>query len=240
MGIKMRIAICDDEPLYHKIILEYLQPYLLKNSDISVEVFSSGNKLIEAYNSGNRYDLMFLDVEMPGLLGVEVAQIVKNIDNSIILIFITAYTRYVKDAFCINAFQCLLKPITREVFNEEFERALNCYRKMKSKYSITYNDKTRIFEVKDIAYIETFHRRLRLSTLSENYEYVGNIGVEEKRLANYGFIRCHQGYLVNMHCICQMENNCFTLPNQIRIPISKHLKSYVLLEYNSFILDYCL
>ena len=236
----MRIAICDDEPLYPNILSDFLHPYLLKNSDLSIKLFSSGDELVEAYNVGSRFDLLFLDVEMPGLLGVDVAQIVRNIDNSIILIFITAYTRYVKDAFCINAFQCLLKPITREVFNAEFERALNSYRKKKSKYSITYKNITTVLEIKDIAYIETFHRRLSLSTLSESFEYVGNIGVEEKKLTEYGFIRCHQGYLVNMRCIYQVENNLIVLTNQKRIPISKHLKSSVLLKYNSFILHYCL
>jgi len=236
----MRIAICDDEPLYHKIISEYLQPYLLKNNDISIQLFSSGNDLLDSYNASNRFDLLFLDVEMPGILGVEAAQIIKNIDNSVILIFITAYTKYVKDAFCINAFQCLLKPITRELFNEEFERALNCYRKMKFKYQITYNNKTTFLEVKEITYIETFNRHLRLSTLSKSYEYKGNIGMEEKKLADYGFNRCHQGYLVNMRYIYQMENNFFILTNQKKIPISRHSKNGVLFKYNSFILNYCL
>lgn len=236
----MRIAICDDEPIYHEILLDYLQPYNSLIADLSITVFNCGNALLEAYDSGNKYDLIFMDVEMPGILGVDVAQIIRNIDNSIILIFITAYTKYVKDAFCINAFQCLLKPIMREVFNEEFERALNYCRKMKYKYSITYHDKTTILEVKDIAYIETFHRRLRLSTLSESYEYVGNISNDEKKLAEYGFIRCHQGYLINMRYIYQMENNFFILTNQKKIPISKHLKSEVLFKYNSFILNYCI
>jgi DNA-binding LytR/AlgR family response regulator len=236
----MRLALCEDEEVFQDVILDYLNPYIMEDRNISIDVFSSGMELLDKYARGERYDIVFLDVEMPGMLGVDVARSIRDIDISAILIFMTAYTQYVKDAFCINAFQCLLKPIKRDVFNEEFERAVNCLNKMKCKYSITNKDKRTIFEIKDIVCIEIHHRHLRLSTVDSSYEYTGSLGSEEKKLSNYGFIRCHQGYLVNMRYIFQVKSDCFVLSTQKRIPISRRLKNDALSKYHRFLMGYCL
>ncbi|MPM42939.1 hypothetical protein SDC9_89611 [bioreactor metagenome] len=236
----MRLALCEDEEVFQDVILDYLNPYILEDRNISIDVFSSGVGLLDRYTRGERYDIVFLDVEMPGILGVDVAKRIRDIDPSAILIFMTAYTQYVKDTFCINAFQCLLKPIKRDVFNEEFERAVNCSNKMKCKYSITNKDKRTIFEIKDIVCIEIYHRHLRLSTVDSSYEYTGSLGNEEKKLSNYGFVRCHQRYLVNMRYIFQVGSDSFVLSTQKRIPISRRLKNDALSKCHRFLMGYCL
>jgi len=182
----MRIAICEDEKIFQDVILEYLKPYLLEKSGLSIEVFSCGEDLLEKYRLGVRFDLVFLDVEMKKITGVEVGQTIKKIDNAVILIFITSYAQYVRNAFSINAFQYLLKPVMREVFDEEFDRALNSYKKMKFKYQIKYNNETNYIEVKDIVYIETLGRHLRVVTLDNSYEYVGISVLRGKNWLNMG------------------------------------------------------
>lgn len=236
----MKLAICEDEKIFQDVILEYLNPFLSKLSDISIEVFSCGADLLEMYKRGNRFDLVFLDVEMPGLNGVEVGQMLRGIDESVMLIFTTSYHQYVRQALSINAFQYLFKPIERDVFNEEFERALTCYRRMKYIFQIKHNDEAYYIEVKDIIYIETCNRHLRLVTQNNRIEYIGKIREEEKKLAGYDFVRCHQGYLLNMKCIFKPGNGGFILTTKELIPISRQLKNEVMSKYNKYMSRCCL
>ena len=236
----MKLAICEDEKQFQDVILEYLKPYLSERNDISIDVFPCGADILKKYNCGKRYDLVFLDVEMKGMTGVEVGRTIREIDSSVILIFITSYTQYVRHAFSINAFQYLLKPVMREVFNEEFERALEYYRKMKYVYQIKFNDETTSIEVGNIVYIETFSRHLRVRTQDNCYEYVGKIKEAEDKLEPYGFIRCHQGYLVNMRYIYKPKPGFFILNNKAEIPISRQLKNVVMTKYNKYMTRCCL
>lgn len=236
----MRIAICEDEKVFQDIVLEYLTPYLLKMNDITVQVFSNGQDLLAHHFEEHKFDLIFLDIELPVMSGVEVAQSIRESDTSVILIFITGHTQYVRNAFSINAFQYLTKPLSQEVFNEEFERALEHYNKMKFLYKINCRKVTKYFEIRDILYIETYDRHLRLVTQDGKYEYKGKISDEEIKLENYGFIRCHQGYLVNMRHIVRPVDGCFKLTNNENIPISRKMKNEVMSKYNKFLARCCL
>lgn len=231
----MRVAVCDDEKVYRDAITEHLKPFKEINPEIIVDEFCCGENLLAAYEQGERFDLIFLDVEMKELSGVDTAQKIRVLDTTVILIFITSHTKYVPEAFIVNAFQFLVKPVGKEVFNKEFERALTTYKKMKYKYQIMVKGKPIILEVKDILYIETFGRRLRAVTNTNIYEFNGSISAEEKKLAGYGFARCHKGVLVNMHYIFRSENNSFVLLNEQTVPISKHYKNEALSKLNKFI-----
>lgn len=236
----MRIAVCDDEKAFRDVITEHLKPFKEKNSEITEEEFCSGEDLVAAYELGKRFDLIFLDVEMKEISGVDAGQKIRALDPSVMFIFVTSYTKYVPEAFILNAFQFLVKPVGKEIFNKEFERALITYSKMKYKYQIMVKARPVILEVKDILYIETFGRHLRAITLTNIYEYVGNISAEENKLTGYGFVRCHKGYLVNLQYIFRPENNMFILTNEQTVPISKHFKNEVLSELNKYISGSCI
>jgi len=235
----MKIAICDDEKIFRDTITEYLKPYKEKNSEITESEFCCGEDLVSAYEAGSRFDLIFLDVEMKNISGVDAGQKIRALDNTVMFIFITSYTKYVPEAFILNAFQFLVKPVEQKIFNKEFDRAISTYSKMKYIYQITVKAKPVLLEVKDILYIETYGRNLRAVTLSNKYEFVGNISAEESKLSEYGFARCHKGYLVNMHYIFRPENNMFVLSNEQTIPISKHYKNEVLSKLNKYISGCC-
>jgi len=236
----MKLAICEDEKIFQDVLLDYLKPYLSELCDISVDVFSHGADLIERHRGGVKYDMVFLDVDMPEMTGVEVGQALREMDDSVILIFTTSYQEYVRQAFSINAFQYLIKPIMRDVFTDEFERALTRYRKMKYMHQIYCTGKERFIEVKDILYIETYSRHLRLVTHKEKIEYIGKIKEEEHKLADYGFLRCHQGYLINMKYILKPGNGIFVLTENIEIPISRQLKNEAMSKYNKYMSRSCL
>jgi len=236
----MKIAVCDDEKVFRDAITEHLKPFKVNNPEITENEFSCGEDLLAAYEAGESFDLIFLDVEMTGMSGVEAGQKIRALDNTVMFIFVTSYTKYVPEAFILNAFQFLVKPVGKEMFNKEFERALSTYTNLKYRYKVTYKTKTTILEVKDILYIETYGRNLRVVTSDSKYEYVGNISAEEKKLAGYGFVRCHKGYLVNMHYIIKPENNMLVLSNEENIQISKRYKNEALTKVNKYISGCCI
>lgn len=235
----MKIAICDDEIIFRDRIVDYLRPYKEKSSEIKVSEFCCGEDLIAKYDQGYKFDLIFLDIEMTGINGVEAGRKIRLIDRDVMLIFVTAYTEYVSDAFNLNAIQFLEKPVCQEKFNKELETAICIYKKKTFKYKINFKNSCSFLEVKDIIFIETYGRHLRAVTITNTYEYLGNISIEESKLSEYGFVRCHKGYLLNMSFINKFDKEKFILTNNKTVPISRYLRCEVLSKLDLYIFGYC-
>ncbi|MDE7251149.1 MAG: response regulator, partial [Lachnospiraceae bacterium] len=113
----MNIAVVDDE----KVIREQISRLIRKqNPGCSIMSYESGNELLE---SGERFDMVFLDIQMDGLNGIETAEKLKRCKEDTIVIFITGIREYVFDAFDVAAFHYLLKPIEEKKFGEVFHKA---------------------------------------------------------------------------------------------------------------------
>lgn len=121
----MTIAICDDEKFFRETIINYLLTFQIEANDISVFEFENGENLISAYKKGKKFDIVFLDIEMDGITGIEVGKQIREFEKNVIFIFTTSHTEYISDAFRLNAFQFLVKPINQEDFNNEMKRAIN-------------------------------------------------------------------------------------------------------------------
>ena len=114
----VEIAICDDE----EIIIERLTDLIKKqNTDCHIESFQAENELLAAKR---RFDLIFLDIQMDGINGIETAKAVREHDRKAVIIFVTAIKEYVFEAFDVGAFHYLLKPIAERKFTEVFENAV--------------------------------------------------------------------------------------------------------------------
>ena len=235
----MRIAICDDEEKSRVTIIGYLSPFLAENNHISYEIFESGESFLSAYKI-RPFDIIFLDIEMRGASGVEVARTLRVTGSNAIIIFITSHLCYVSDSFRVGAFQFLVKPILKEDFDKDFSRALAQYKINHQLYSFRYKERTHAIKISKIDCIEGYKGHLKLHTGAEEYEFVGNLSKEEEKLSQYNFIRCHQGCLVNMNSIRQIRKNDLLLKNGKSVPISKYKKSEMMLRFNEFLARYSL
>ena len=114
----MNIAVVDDE----KVIRQHICSLINKQSPgCRLMSFASGEELVQ---SNIRFDIIFLDIRMEGLNGIETAKNLKEKQKDILLIFITGMKEYVFDALDLYAFQYLLKPLDEKKFGEVLERAL--------------------------------------------------------------------------------------------------------------------
>lgn len=193
----INIAVCDDISAARIKIDDLLEPYK-KTENLSVHIFSSGEELLAFPNYATAFSIIFLDVEMGGVSGLDVAADILEKNKDVIIFFITSHINYVPDSFRLGAFQFLIKPINDDDFGKDFERALNTLRTMHKQYVIKWRDVNNIIEYKDIVYIEAYNRHLFIHEKNKGYECVGKLRDECEKLKFYGFSRCHQGYLVNL------------------------------------------
>lgn len=181
--------------------------------------------------------MVYLDIEMPGTNGLNTAEKLRQINHSIIVIFVSSYTCYVTKAFRLNAFQFLVKGASQEDIIIEYNRAKAHYLKEHYLYIIKQKNNTTKVQINNMVYIESQNRHLYLSTVDEKrYEYRGKLDKETTKLDKYNFVRLHESYLVNMAFIKSLNNDRIILDfeNEKVISISRKYKEKVLSKYNIY------
>ena len=192
----MQIAICDDEKSIGLILEEKIKKLL---PDAVIEKYLSGDELIA---SGCEPDILFLDIQMPGMDGMETARILRQKNERMVLIFVTAVEEYVFQAFDVAAFHYLVKPFS----DEKFEEVVKCAVRSIEKYSENQSDEKymmvqsggshmKVF-LKDIVYAEVYNRKVIIHTRDTNIEYYGKLQ-ELSEIAGADFFRTHRAYLVH-------------------------------------------
>lgn len=202
----MRIAICDDEKVMQQWIAERVCR-VEKEADICL--FATGEELLAFEKT---IDILFLDIQMKGMDGMEVARQLRSRQQKTILIFVTALEDYVFQAFDVGAFHYLVKPIPEEKFTEILKKAqkewqeeqerLQCHDTLaQEKYVLVKNGGVRNRVLcKDIVYAEVFNRKIVLHTRKEDIEYYGKMSELERQVGD-SFFRPHRAYLVNLQYV---------------------------------------
>lgn len=220
----IRIAICDDE----KNIRAYLCTLVRKqDSESEITEYASADEYL---SDGIEHDLLFLDIEMKdsasGMDGMNMAKQLRGmeLDRQPVIIFVTGYEKYVYDAFDVDAFQYLLKPINEQKFSEVFSRAagqiLSEAEQKKKTLVIQYGSESRAIPLDSIYYLESRNHKVVLYLKEGELEYYAKIGELEEKLAGQ-FYRIHRGYLVNLAYVEGYDKTEVTLANGDRLPLSK-------------------
>lgn len=220
----IRIAICDDE----KNIRAYLRKLVRKqDSESEITEYASADEYL---SGGMEHDLLFLDIEMKGsasgMDGMSMARQIRGmeLDRQPIIVFVTGYEKYVYDAFDVDAFQYLLKPINEQKFAEVFSRAagqiLSGAEQKKKTLVIQCGSESRAIPLDSIYYLESRNHKVVLYLKEGELEYYAKIGDLEGELAGQ-FYRIHRGYLVNLAYVEGYDKTEVTLANGDRLPLSK-------------------
>ena len=192
----MQIAICDDEVSMVQILEEKIKELL---PDAVIDKYLSGDELIA---SGSKPDILFLDIQMPGMDGMETAKMLRQDNEDMILIFVTAAEEYVFQAFDVGAFHYLVKPFSDEKLKEVVTKAVHNIKRSSrlekdEKYIMvqTAGSHIKIF-LRDIVYAEVYNRKVIIHTRSTDIEYYGKLQ-ELSDMAGADFFRTHRAYLVH-------------------------------------------
>lgn len=222
----MNIAVVDDE----KVIREQVGRLIRKqNPGCCITSYESGYELLE---SGERFDMVFLDIQMDGLNGIEAAEKLKRRKEDTIVIFVTGIREYVFDAFDVAAFHYLIKPIEEKKFAEVFHRAEAeiLKRKKLENRQLFLKSKGITLSQNSILYIESRGKKAAIHTVKEIIEIYAVMSELEKQLSD-SFYRCHRGYLVNMAYIVEYDNESITLNNGDSVYLTKKKHSEFVKTY---------
>ena len=162
----MRVALCDDESYVLSVLEDYFQRYADKNGgDFSLIKFTSGIPLLKYVEENNDLDIIFLDIQMPELNGIEVAHIIRKKDADVKIFFLTSIIKYALEGYKVNAERYLTKPLNYGRFQKELERVIKALDLENKRFFIEKNDEG-VFKINlsDILYIETVGRNTRIHT----------------------------------------------------------------------------
>ncbi len=212
----MNIAVVDDERIIREQICGLIEK---QNPTCRLDVYSSGEEIAA---SEKRFDIIFLDIKMDGIGGIETARRLREKSSDTILIFVTGVKEYVFDALDLYAFQYLLKPINERKFAEVLERAIREAEKKTEKQELFIKSKKLTVDQADILYIESSGKKVAIHLVGskKTIEIYASMDELEKEL-NKNFYRCHRSYIVNMSHIAEYNNDSITVTGGEKVYLSK-------------------
>ena len=231
----MRIAICDDMPECRAQVREHLNRYTAVGCFSSVTEFASADDLLAAYEQGNRFDLIFLDVEMAQTNGIDAGMRIKELDKQAILIFVSAHPQYAVFSYDCDALYYIVKPIDGDKFDRVLGKAMEKYKLLHQEYVLKNRGDVRRLAISDILYVEICHKHLLFHTTTGTYETVGKLNEALEELHPFGFCQVHQGYVVNMNHIKSFAQNDVVLSDGTHVMVSVRKKTDVLRQYANFL-----
>lgn len=227
------IAICDDDQYMLEALKKLVNDFFRENNtDIKVMLFASGEELLRY---GKHIDILFLDIQMKNIDGMETAKKLRQSDFKGFLIFVTILKELVFQAFEVQAFDYLLKPIQEDSFSKTMVRLLDCMKNAKDKnLLIRIGYESRLIPVDDIVFCEIIDRKIYLHLLSsEVIDYYEKIEDLEKKLDKY-FYKCHRSFLINLKYVRSYKNGMVVMKGGKEIPVSR-LRSK---DFSNVILQY--
>lgn len=217
----LQISICDDDKEQQKKIYEMVSREVFAYDDAKFVYFSSGEQLIDAIKKdGFSSDLLFLDINMEGKNGLQVAEYIRqnNIDTDII--FVTVSTEHVFDGYTYNAFSYIVKPVLQERLEKELKRYMENKFSHSNCLHVTINNRRERILLDQVLYFEGEARKIHAHQQEESQTFYAKVGDLEETLSGHNFIRCHQSYLVNKKYITRCTRNEIYLGTE-KIPVSR-------------------
>lgn len=220
------IAIVEDEKEFSIQLVDYLKQYEKENDvEFKVSVFYDGESILKDYTSD--YDAIFLDIQMPGINGMEVAERIREMDEDVVLMFITNMAQYAISGYSVGALDFVMKPINYYTFSMKLGRVLKrVQKKAKEQRTIVLSlpDGLKKFDAKQIYFVEVQNRMLHYHTTEGEYVLKGTMQSIEQMLESYSFAKCNHWYMVNLLHVKEVKKNIVVV-GEFELEISRRNKN---------------
>ena len=231
----IRIAIVEDEERNRVMLLEYLRRYEGEHGvSFEVSTFDDGRAILAKYRPV--YDIVLLDIQMEHVDGMTAAKRIREVDQEVVLVFITNSPQYAVSGYQVAALSYLLKPVPYGVLSEELDRCLAQVRKRERGYILLAagTEQHRV-NVADIVYVESIKHRLVVHATDREYSLVGSLTAMEEELAGKDFFRSNNPYLVNLRHVTGVQQSSCILRGGVDLPISRPRKKAFLAALSDYV-----
>lgn len=219
-----QIAICDDELVIcsqiENIILDYAEE---NNEKIETQVFYSGEELCKFLERGQTFDLVFLDIEMKMINGIEVGRKIREeLDNQTMqIVYISGKDNYFRDLFDVRPMHFLQKPFDEADIIKDVRLAMKLTDKLGGIF--IYKKGHEVFRkpIKSILYFESSNREVKMVTTDGEDVFYGKLDDVYNQVAKYHFMYIHKSYIVNYFFVTKFKYEGVTMSNLEILPISQ-------------------
>ncbi|MDK2586478.1 LytTR family DNA-binding domain-containing protein [Romboutsia sedimentorum] len=213
----LKIAICDDEVNIVNKIKSIIENY--QKSIFEIQTYNSGEEIIK---ESKNFNIIFLDIDMNGINGIETGKKIREYDKLVKIIYVTNYTDYTSSAFSVHAFGYILKPVKEKEIYNQLDEVLS-YSHEESSEILEFNTtegNIRI-DLKDIYYFEYKLRKVIMTTKDCTYTIKQKISEIGKYMEQYGFVMPHKSFSVNLHNVKSVKGYDIYMMDESIIPLSQ-------------------
>ena len=231
----MRIAICEDDPSDREKLKSYIDSYCHRHCyHGEVSLFGSGEYLLKAFFPG-AFDLLFLDIYLPGISGMKTARQIRESDRDCLLVFITNSENHSMEGFLVQASGYVVKPLKAEQMDSTLHMCRQAFERNSRMITVPLAGEKRSLPLANLLYVEVidknsiFHMKNGTLTVRLPLDEI------EVKLGGEPFLRCHRSYIVNMNHVAGLSDPDLLLDNGDTVPIRKNGRKEVKMAIAGFI-----
>lgn len=227
----LKIAIVEDDSADRDRLVECLNQYAQEKSITMVlELFTDGEQFLK---ENRRYSLVFMDIEMPGRNGIEIARNMRSHNREEVLILVTNMVQYAIYGYEVKAVDYIMKPVAYEQLALKMPEYLSMIRRRQRILTIKNREGLSRIKIQDIRYVEIYGHNIMIHMTDGARECYGTLKELEPELKEYGFAKCSQSCLVNLAFVDGIYQDQVKIGKNM-IPISRREKKSFLAELTRF------
>lgn len=217
-----RFAICDDEPADLVYIQNQIREWVKEQHlEVDIREFASAESFLFAYEEEKDFDVIFLDIEMGGMSGVELAKKIRDQNKSIQIVFITGYMEYISEGYDVEALHYLLKPVKKEKLEEVLSRAVDRIGKQEKALLLQSSGEMVRVPLYEIQFMEVQKNYVTIHG-KDNYSVKRTLKEMQKDL-DERFFQTHRSYIVNLGFVKKITKNDVVLKDGMHLPLARGL-----------------
>lgn len=218
----LKISVCDDEKMFAQSFKTKLHTGFRKvlKQEVIVDTFDDAHALLYSMNS-TAYDVVFLDIEMPGINGLEAAAYIKKSNPRAHIVFTTNRDDLVFDALRIKPLGFLRKSHLAQELDSMIDYITETVNFSNAKVSIKCKEGVVSLNLGDVYFLENAGNSVFFVTKDRKYETRDSLYKKEQELEQFGFIRSHGSFIVNINHVYQIKTKDIVLDNGFTVPLSR-------------------
>lgn len=229
----MQIGIVEDYPEDGALLKGHIEKYMEeKGIPAQVLLFGSGEEFLEKRKE--RVDILFLDIQMGGMSGMDTAHFLRDQGIRTPIVFVTNLPVFALESYSVHASGFLIKPVSEADVAKELDKAIRQLSLLPERvWTVRHTEGIRVVPLLDILYVETWKHKLLVHLKEETFPCFGTLQKAEEEIGLPSFFRCHSSYLIHMKYVEQLEETRVKVAGEY-VPVSRHRRRELgkrLLEY---------